>query len=242
MATVSCLTTPPVSWLPWPEHALDTDMLVFRCSVNSPLATPPYQWLTSAEWQRADRFLQPLDRQRFVLGRSLWRKLAGHVSGQHPEQITLVIGPHGKPNWPNEYGWCVNLAHAGNWVVLVLAKTAVGIDVEHVQPGFDYKSLINTVFSRQEQAYIDQHAEPLHAFYDLWTRKEALVKATGLGLSDHLAQLPVLTGTHALADDTLGDNGPFTVASFWVDAQHRAAVAWAGPLPTSHSPVTCYTV
>ncbi|MBO0935557.1 4'-phosphopantetheinyl transferase superfamily protein [Fibrella sp. HMF5335] len=247
MATVSCLTLPLVSWLPWSanarDNAPDTSVLVFRCAVNSPMATStPLHLLTTAEWQRASRFHQSIDRQRFVLGRSLLRQVTAHFSGQSPEQIELLVGPRGKPEWVNSAGWQVNLAHAGAWVLLALAKQAVGIDVEEIQSGFDYYSLTNSVLSNIEQDYTAQQVNSQHAFYDLWTRKEALVKATGLGLSEHLPHVPVLAGTHIVADDKIGGAGLFTIANFWVDNQHPAAVAWAGALSTTHSPVTCYTV
>ncbi len=242
MATVSCLTLPPVSWLAWPEYALDSAISVFRCPVNSPLAVPPTHWLTPTEWHRANRFHQPADRQRFVLGRALFRQVAGQISGQSPEQIAINIGPRGKPEWVNDNGWHVNLAHSGNWVLLALAKIPVGLDVEQIQPNLDVQVLLDSTFTEEENSFINSHEQPQQAFYSLWTRKEALLKATGLGINDRLCQCSVLTGTHPVADETIGSTGHWTVATIDVDAQHPAAVAWAGPLPVVHSPVTCYTV
>lgn len=242
MATVSCLTLPPVSWLAWPEHAPSSAISVFRCSVDSPLTLPPTHWLTPTEWQRADRFHQPADQQRFVLGRALVRQVAGQVSGQSPEQIEIKIGPRGKPEWVNDNGWHVNLAHSGKWVLLALAKTPVGLDVEQIGLNLDFQVLLDSTFGKYEHLFIKSHAQPHRAFYALWTRKEALLKATGLGLNDRLFQCSVLTGTHLTADETIGSPGHWTVATIDVDEQHAAALAWAGPLPIVHSPVTCYTI
>ena len=215
---------------------------VFRCAIGSPLATPPPHWLTPTEWQRADRFLQPTDRQRFVLGRALFRQVAGQLTGQPPGQVVLELGYRGKPNWVNPGGWHMNLAHAGPWVLLALAKTTVGVDLETIQPTVNYKSLMVSTFSTTEQQQITQQANPQQAFYEGWTRKEALVKATGQGITDALPQLPIRPGTHTVETVLPGATGNWNVAGFWVDAQHPAAAAWAGPLPAALSPLTCYTV
>ncbi|MBO0930095.1 4'-phosphopantetheinyl transferase family protein [Fibrella aquatilis] len=246
MPTVSCLLIPPVLWSVWqgsmPGQVPDNTISLFRCSLGHPLATPPPHWLTPTEWQRADRFYQPADRQRFVLGRALFRQVAGKLTGQPPEQVTLELGYRGKPVWVNNGGWHMNLAHADKWVLLALAQTPVGVDLETIQPAIDYKSLMASTFSNLEQQYVVEQADPRQAFYEGWTRKEALVKATGQGITDALPQLPVLTGTHTVPTALPNAAGNWNVAGFWVDTHHPAAVAWSGPLPTDHSPVTCFTV
>ena len=73
-----------------------------------------------------------------------------------------------------------NIAHAGELVVCALLKGGrVGVDVEAVEPIDipDYKG----VFTEQEYQSMIGAPRPLFAFYDFWTRKEALMKADGRG-------------------------------------------------------------
>ena len=73
-------------------------------------------------------------------------------------------------------------------VTLAFSKIApLGIDVEHCKD-FNYQSMLSQ-FNENEQNYILQHPTPLEAFYHLWVKKESLVKAEGIGLTDELNKL-----------------------------------------------------
>jgi 4'-phosphopantetheinyl transferase len=79
-----------------------------------------------------------------------------------------------------------NISHAGDMVVLVYAKQPVGIDIEK-EIQLNYTEVMRN-FHPQEQQCIIMSTNPLNAFYRLWVKKEALLKALGIGLVNNLEQ------------------------------------------------------
>lgn len=92
-----------------------------------------------------------------------------------------------------------NISHSGNITVCAISSgVRVGIDVEQIKdvPINEF----NNEFSALELANIRQSADPLSAFYSLWTRKEAIIKADGRGLNIPLKHIIFKDNTAAVAD------------------------------------------
>ena len=147
--------------------------------------------LTVAEQARADRFVQERDRVRFTSGRWRLRGILGEVLGVAPEAVALEAGPDGKPFVAG--GPVFNLSHAAGVAALVVthAQVLLGVDIEGartVYPGLDERA-----FAPEERAALRavETAGRDAAFFRGWTRKEAVVKATGQGLRADLAGFAV---------------------------------------------------
>jgi 4'-phosphopantetheinyl transferase len=80
-------------------------------------------------------------------------------------------------------------------VVLGLARSELGIDIETIRPGWFGPGLIARVFSPREQALIEASADPERTCFRLWVRKEACVKALGTGLNNRLDSFDVVDDT-----------------------------------------------
>lgn len=227
VAFVSCASLASPCWQPVPASRFGRALSVFRFYLPAHQAYLPRlcQLLTSDEQARADRYRQAADQHRFVAGRALLRLLAGWFTNQRPDEVTICPGRNQKPVLVNAPAWHVNLSHAGEWVLLAVGPVAVGIDVEEVQAGFPYNDLLPTTFSPGEQAHIQTAGQPRWQFFDGWTRKEALLKATGQGLNDNLPGVPCLNGEHTVAGEAIGAAGSWTVLGFPVDEAYRAAIA-----------------
>ena len=141
--------------------------------------------LPAEEQARAARFRQPDDAARVVLGRTALRRVLGVRLGCSPAAVSLVPGPNGKPVLPPESPpWEFNLSHSGDWLLLALAwRRRVGIDVEAWRD-LEYATLAELAFAPEERAALAAApaAERAATFFAVWTRKEALLKARGLGL------------------------------------------------------------
>lgn len=141
--------------------------------------------LDPGERARAGRFRRPADRARFVTGAALARAAIGEAVGLPPGEIVLdrtcpdCDEPHGKPRVVG-HDVEISIAHSGDLVVVAWSRAAaVGIDVEvrRSRPA-DHADLAPSVCSVEEiQAITDWSS-----FLTCWTRKEAVLKATGDGL------------------------------------------------------------
>jgi 4'-phosphopantetheinyl transferase len=140
-------------------------------------------WLSADERARRDRFAFPELRKRFARGRGLLRLVLADYLDQAPGRLEFGYGPQGKPTLA---GLHFNLSHAGDcWLLAVSRDAVLGVDIEHKRPLGDLDGMMRTAFSPTERAGI--RALPAHereeAFYRVWTRKEAYMKATGKGFS-----------------------------------------------------------
>ncbi|MGH7467525.1 MAG: 4'-phosphopantetheinyl transferase family protein [Longimicrobiales bacterium] len=160
----------------------------------------PAHWLTQLlapdEQLRAARFRFERDRQRYVVGRGMLRVLLGVYLGESPDQLKLVQGASGKPflqSKSNRQPLHFNLAHAGGRAAFAFTYTAeLGIDLENVRPVEEMQNIADRYFSSPEAETLRSFPEPQRAgaFFRVWTRKEAVVKAIGEGLGrpfDHFA-------------------------------------------------------
>lgn len=228
LSLVSCAHLPTVTWLPESACAYRDAWAVFRLPLADCPALMPHvaTWLTTDEQTRAERYRQSADRLRFVGGRMALRVVAGRYVGQPPAALPLTIGPYGKPELDGATGWHANVSHTGEWILLAVGRSPVGIDTEGINPQFSYADLLPAGFGVAEQDWLARQPDPRQAFYTLWTRKEALVKATGIGMTDDLPRLPVLDGTQSVESGLLGATGTWVVQSFAVSDTYPAAVAY----------------
>jgi 4'-phosphopantetheinyl transferase len=176
--------------------------------------------LVGVEVERARAYLRDADRERFVTGVALSRTVLAERLGVAPRDVPLdrtcadCGEPHGPPRLPDAAGLHLSIAHSGARVALAVAEVPVGIDVEKVDRKLDPARLGGRVLTPDEQASVHDSA----GFLRLWTRKEALVKATGEGVS----VLPRADPPEAAFADL--DAGPGYVAAVAVLAEPGAVV------------------
>ncbi len=107
-------------------------------------------------------------------------------------QVPLLHTAGGKPQPAGNTGWQVNVSHSGRWAVCALDSAAVGIDVQQIR-SVRCLALARRWFSPAETAWLEQQplACRLPQFFRLWTAKESVLKAQGVGLQA-LSQLSLL--------------------------------------------------
>lgn len=143
-------------------------------------------WLDPAERARASRFRDPRDRDRFVARRGhLRRHLADRV-GVGPDRLRIVADDHGRPFLPDASDLAFSLSKSHGLALCATSHGgAVGCDIEWRDPELACAKVAERLFAREE--YDALAALPpdrwVEGFFNCWTRKEAYVKALGLGLS-----------------------------------------------------------
>ena len=141
--------------------------------------------LTAEERARADRFRAPQLRQRFIVGRAILRRLLSTYLRVDASALHLGYGAHGKPDVASASGLCFNLSHADDMAMYAFAwRRDVGIDIEAIGRAVEIEGVARQAFSPVEcdaLTALAPEARPA-AFFRIWTRKEAYVKARGDGL------------------------------------------------------------
>ena len=175
-------------------HALDLwhiDLDVEACEHAQDRAA-----LIPQELARADRFLRERDRLRFARARRALRDVLARylrAQGALPQgggarQVALLTEHRGKPCLaPHQRCLEFNLSHSDALAVLLVGpRGALGVDVERVDPTRDVEGIARYAFApgeRQALLALGDEAARRAAFFRVWTRKEAYLKALGLGLS-----------------------------------------------------------
>ncbi len=145
--------------------------------------------LAPDERERASRFRFERDRDRFVAARGRLRLLLGAYAGRPAATLRFEYGPQGKPalRGPSRTGGLrFNLSHSGDVAVYALAiGRDVGVDVEQLRAVPEMDEIVERWFPDEERLRYAAGAagDRVRAFFELWTRREALLKARGEGLS-----------------------------------------------------------
>jgi 4'-phosphopantetheinyl transferase len=150
--------------------------------------------LSADERERAARYRWESDRRKFVVGRGWLRQLLGLQLGIAADEIRFCYGTNGKPELDGDRRLSFNLSHAEDLMLVVICQGYdVGVDVERLRPSPEMADLASEFLTRPELdrlALVDE-PERLVTMYRMWTRKEAWLKARGVGLSVPLECLDV---------------------------------------------------
>lgn len=153
-----------------------------------------YELLTGNEKLQANRYRFERDRNRFVIARSLMHRLLGEYLGLEPGEIRFEKNAWGKPFLEGDPVH-FNLSHSGNQYILAISLEPVGVDIEHFRYEADLAPMAELVFSPAELEHWSPLESKVLAFFRIWTRKEALLKAIGCGITEHCPDVTVLFGT-----------------------------------------------
>jgi 4'-phosphopantetheinyl transferase len=204
-------------------------------SAAETLETPEVA-LSADERARASRLRSEPLRRRFVNGRIAMRGILGRYQGVGaPDDVKFRYGAHGRPSLAERSGPHFNFTRSGPLALCAVARSpAVGVDLELVRRIPEAASITRQYFSAREQALLaslDVPAESAvfqQAFYDTWTRKEAFIKALGLGLAQPLDAFSVtmLPGQRPrLLEVPTGRPAAWTLRAFSPAAGYQAALA-----------------
>jgi 4'-phosphopantetheinyl transferase len=158
---------------------------VLTIAVDAALTEADYEVLSAEERTIAGRFVRPCDRARYVRSHGELRRMLAAYTGCPAERLQFERTPAGKPSLAGSH-LHFNLSHSARCAVVgVCADSAIGVDVEEIRTFPEYQDLAHAYFAPHELAWMrDARADQqLERFYRLWTIREALVKATGAGVS-----------------------------------------------------------
>ena len=177
--------TPPLVQIALPDA--DIDVWAMRLDLTSDQVQLRMQLLSDDEASRAARFHFERDRRRFIVARSTLRMLLGEYLGTVPTAIKFTYGAAGKPEIaPGGGSFHFNLSHSSERALIGISSSRpLGVNIEYLHREIDHRALSERFFSHAECAALDllpEHARK-RLFFSYWTRKEAVAKACGEGLS-----------------------------------------------------------
>jgi 4'-phosphopantetheinyl transferase len=215
----------------------NSSVSVWRASVTALISSTEnlQNLLQPQELEKAMRYRQENDQQQRIISKAVLRILLGRYLKVESQKIRFQQLKNRKPALYNLTDQlCFNVSHSGDWVLIAIAKHDLGIDVEQMDASFTYQNILSMSFSPPEISFINNSAFPRRSFYELWTRKESLLKATGTGLVDDLALIPALNGVHINPTAISGSTENWQINSIQVDENHVASVTF-NPIKTELS-------
>ncbi|HVW77575.1 MAG TPA: 4'-phosphopantetheinyl transferase superfamily protein [Alloacidobacterium sp.] len=153
--------------------------------------------LSKGELTRAGKLRTKQLRDRFTADHGILRILLGSYLDCDPKDIAFTTNQYGKPSVSSPAS-CLsfNMSHSGALTMIAICLGAeIGLDVEAVRPIPEWEDIAASHFSSREIASIrtEPWDEQQNAFFRCWTRKEAFIKAMGMGLSIPLHHFSVST-------------------------------------------------
>ena len=145
-------------------------------------------FLDEKECLQANRFRFKQDQMRYVLSHGILRMILARYLGSLPNRIELESRKRGKPVLlipKGSDGLSFNLSHSHELMAVAISPVYdVGVDVEHIRYSPEFKSIARSYFHPDETLFLNRMPEhrKLNGFFQVWTQKEAVVKATGMGL------------------------------------------------------------
>ena len=191
-------------------------------------------WLGKSEQARFRRYRTSGKRKQFLLGQVLLRAVLSKFSGINPPQLQFTLRENGKPrvHSPGSAACHFSLSHSGEYVVVAFARyPSIGIDIEKRTRQRRIDSIARRYFAPSENRFLKTlpPEQRLLRFYDLWTLKEAWLKAGGVEQAPSRSTLNKFGFDLESKTDQLG---------FWVDqslaAQPGAWQFWLLELVPDH--------
>jgi len=219
---------------------------VWRCDLDR--ISPSEYSVAADEHARAAKFHFERDKNRFLAGRGVLRQLLANYLNVSAEDLKFVVNSHGKPDLPenlqdNSHALRFNISHSQNHALFAFGfDFDIGVDIEFQREDFDAEKisrLANRFFTPNENRALStlESLEKREAFFRLWTRKEALLKAVGTGVSGGLSRFEI----SCLSEETPRVLAPRKESKNWtlfdleVEAEYSGALAVRAENTTEYS-------
>jgi 4'-phosphopantetheinyl transferase len=153
--------------------------------------------LSVDEHERAMRFHFEKDKDRFIAAHGILRNLLGKYLEMNPSMIQFEYNSNGKPLLKPNQGSSIldfNLSHSGTIAVYAISCCGkIGVDIELIRHDIEVMEIGKRFFSEAEFNILKrfQHDKIHELFFQFWTRKEAILKAMGAGISFPMKKINV---------------------------------------------------
>jgi len=155
-----------------------------------------WNFLCDEEKKQAHRFPSEILRDRYIISHGILRVLLGYYLNLSPLALEFLFNGYGKPFLKDHPNIQFNMSHSHGISCYAFSLFhPIGIDIEWYNESLDVDSLVNLVLAPEEQEFfskLNDEQKKMSTFYEIWTRKEALIKAVGIGLSYPIQTIDVI--------------------------------------------------
>jgi len=210
-------------------------------AVTEEIVQAYFECLSLDERSRAERFRFDRDRRRFVVARGTLRHLLAQELDKTPQSIAFCYGEYGKPSVSTEQDLMAhtqsgdqcdfhfNLSHSGEIALCALGyQYRVGVDIEKIKDIQRLDSMMERCLLSKEQAEVNENKDPLRAFLQRWTCKEAYLKAIGMGLIQSMNTVEVQLEPPSFVALPQGNSQTWQLSLMKVPDDYVAALAVEG--------------
>jgi len=198
--------------------------------------------LSPDEEERAARYHFDRHRRRFIACRGQVRRILGGYLNARAAELRFTYSPRGKPaldGLSRDSSVQFNVSNSQDvGLCAVTLDRELGVDVEHVEEPRDFDGLAAQFFARQEVDLLRSlpGEERLQAFFNCWTRKEAILKAVGTGLAFPLDRVAVTLAPNDAPRLVAYDDDPAAPAAWWLESLSPAA-GYVGAIASCGEPL-----
>ncbi|WP_296620323.1 4'-phosphopantetheinyl transferase superfamily protein [Marivirga sp.] len=226
MGRIFCDEIEVLDWSEDIQTNLDNTVQIYRASVldDRENIASCIERLSSKEIMRSRRYRNKGDSDRFIIGRAMVKHMAATILNKDFESLEILYTETNKPIIDQEIQF--NLSHSGDYVVLAICKECdIGIDIEYCDADFKFQPILDYCMSKGEQIRIFENKKPLDTFLKYWTRKEAILKGTGIGLLEKLNTFSCLNGDNFVPGILTGIVSEWMIRSFYIDENYIVSLA-----------------
>jgi 4'-phosphopantetheinyl transferase len=202
------------------------EVWLLTLDLNKPLSKRDLALLSEGERLHVLRSRRHEDRVRSVATRAALRRILSSRTDVPPDKLRFFVNDYGKPGLDGNCELEFNISHSGRCALIALSTSGqVGVDIECLDREIDIEELSMYVFSPLERRFEFQTTE---AFFDRWVAKESVLKALGLGISEHLQAVSILPRDVTGYEIVHEQPGWADVSAWRIKApdNYAAALAW----------------
>jgi 4'-phosphopantetheinyl transferase len=222
-------------WSTPPRALAAADVALTIAGLSEIALGPALALLSKAELARIQRITSSDYRLQVIKARALLRLMLARYTGRSPRSFEFDEEGGARPQLrDNPWGWHFSVSHSEDRIAVALSRAPIGIDIERIAAGQDWRAIASICFhpSEQKLLQVGDGSTARETFFEIWTRKEAYLKAIGTGLDTDPNSFSIAAPDGAVSAD--GSNLlPRTWYTRIVDAHagYKCALASQWPSP-----------
>lgn len=186
------ISPPVIRLMPANVSIPDEEPLLCYCEPGKGIRENITRWLTPDDLETALRFQSETRRQQWIETHALLNRQLAILTGDGRKIPSIARATGGKPFLSQPHSLFFNLSDTDGFALAAFSTNDIGIDVERIHDFRDADLVAGRFFSPTERTWIQNNNS---RFFLIWTRKEAILKLTGVGLSDHLSETDTVSSS-----------------------------------------------